>query len=99
MPETYQPRKKSKQSTVSKNILSKLGRLFLKQTAASLVCIICILGIHHAPQKSLSGWADALGNALRYETDLSFLSELKERFFPPEEAEPLPESDLPLTEH
>lgn len=99
MPETYQASKKSKQPTVSSSILSKLGRLFLKQTAASLVCMLCVLGIHHAPSKPLSDWTDALGNALRYETDLSFLSELKERFISSEEPETLPESDRPLTEH
>lgn len=103
MPESYQDRRKTPKKAPASGIMLRLGKLILKQTSASLLCLAVVLGMHNASSPHLNGYADALGKALRYETDISALLQIgdtvKERFFPAEDSPPLPESDQPLTEH
>ena len=58
----------------------RLGKLLLKQTAAALVCSGILLGMHYADMPRLNAYTTALGNALRYETDLSFLQDALQWF-------------------
>ncbi len=53
----------------------KLFRLFAKQTLTALVCAVVILGAHHMADEPFSGYTDALGQALRFETDLTALKD------------------------
>ena len=57
-----------------------LGKLFLKQTAAALLCSTILLGMHYADIPRLNAYTAALGNALRYESDLSFLQDTLQWF-------------------
>ncbi len=54
-----------------------LSRLLLKQTAAALVFSLAAVGMQGVPLPRVSQCADALGRALRYETDLSAVREIE----------------------
>lgn len=54
-----------------------LSRLLLKQTAAALVFSFAAIGMQSVPLPRVSQCADALGRALRYETDLSAVREIE----------------------
>ncbi len=99
MSETYQSRQRKKQHQPQGILLSKTWQLLVKQTAASLICLALVFGMHHASSPYLRRCADALGTALRFESDLSVLSQIKEYISPDRSSTPLPESDEPLTEH
>ena len=54
-----------------------LSRLLLKQTAAALVFSLAAVGMQSIPLPRVSQCDDALGRALRYETDLSAVREIE----------------------
>lgn len=54
-----------------------LSRLLLKQTAAALVFSLAAVIMQGVPLPRVSQCADALGRALRYETDLSAVREIE----------------------
>ena len=73
-PRAQKPRQytKSKSSTSSK---SRFFPLLLKQTAAAVVCTLLVWCMHTLPVTRLNQWMDALGRALRYESDLTDVKE------------------------
>lgn len=99
MSEIYQSRQRNKPQHPPGIVFSKPLQLLLKQTAASLICLLLVFGMHHSSLPFLRDCADALGTALRFESDLSVLSQIKEYISPDKSSTPLPESDEPLTEH
>lgn len=63
-------------------------QLFVKQLTASICCAMVVWGMCNVKVPKINSYADALGNALRYETDLTGIKEkgiaigqwIKERF-------------------
>lgn len=78
--------------------LSAWLKLLIKQTVASAVCFASVLALKNGLVPAWQPWTESLGNALRYETDFSFLEKVTERILPQDTA-PIPESDAPLSEH
>ena len=73
----------------------RLGKLFLKQTAAAIVCAAVVWGMHSAQAPRLNRGAEALGRALKHESDLSGLQKAGQDFsgwfrakFAPEDQKP-----------
>lgn len=68
-------------------------QMFVKQLTASICFAIVVWGMCNVKIPKINGYADALGVALRYETDLSVIKEkgsevaqwIKERFAKEEE--------------
>ncbi len=55
---------------------NKLFHLILKQISACICCGIVILSMNSITNQRLNDYADALGNALRYETDISSIKNI-----------------------
>lgn len=56
-------------------LFHRWGKQLLKQFLAALVCGLLIWGMKQGPVSLFQRYTAALGHALRYETDLSFLQE------------------------
>ena len=69
-------RKKSKKIP---NLVKILFRMMLKQTIAALLCFIIAFAMHNAAFSPLRSYADALGRAMRYESDFGKLMQLGEQ--------------------
>ncbi len=69
-------RKKSKKLP---NWGKSLLRMMLKQTIAALLCFSIAFGMHNATSSPLRSYADALGRAMRYESDFGKLIQLGEQ--------------------
>lgn len=91
-------------SETSKSKLLHFGNLFLKQTAAAVVCAAVVYGMHAAKTPGINRCAEALGRALRYESDLSIFSDAGESLsrwlrskFPASAPDPaaVPETTIP----
>ena len=55
-----------------------LFRLILKQTIAALLCFCIAFGMHNTNSSPFRSYADALGRAMRYESDFGNLIQLGE---------------------
>ena len=56
----------------------KIGRHFLKQVSAVLVCTALVFGMKLLPVTKLNGYSSALGRAVRHETDMNMFTDLYE---------------------
>lgn len=56
-----------------------LFRMILKQTIAALLCFFIAFAMHCATSSPLRSYADALGRAMRYESDFGKLIQLSEQ--------------------
>ncbi len=54
-----------------KQLLSRLGKLFLKQCLVALLFSGIMVGMQLSSRAPFSSYAEALGRALRYESDLA----------------------------
>lgn len=66
-------RKKAKKTP---NLIKSLLCQMLKQTVAALLCLLIALGMHTAKSTSIRAYADALGRAMRHESDFSQLLQI-----------------------
>ncbi len=64
-------------SPLLRRILFHLGR----QGLAAGLCFLLVFGMNQADNPRLKGYASALGNALRYESNLTALQEKGSAFF------------------
>lgn len=81
MPNTYQGRDRKREKTepsLSPGLLRRFGQLLLKQTAAALICTALVWGMQNMDSPKINDYADALGRALRYESNLSSLAQTGE---------------------
>ncbi|MEE1012884.1 MAG: hypothetical protein U0L92_01025 [Clostridia bacterium] len=86
MPNTYRGRDRKREKTEpppSSGLLRRFGQLLLKQTAAVLICTALVWGMQNMDSPRINSYADALGRALRHESNLTSLAqsgaELKSR--------------------
>lgn len=83
MPNTYRGRDRKREKTeptLSPGLLRRFGQLLLKQTAAALICTALVWGMQNMTSPQINGYADALGRALRHESNLSTLAQTGEAF-------------------
>lgn len=66
------------------NFFSNIAALFIKQTAAALICAIVVWTMHNAGIPELKNCANALNEALSQEFDLSELKRKCEIIFQPD---------------
>lgn len=66
-------RKKAKKTP---NLIKNFLRQLIKQTVAALLCLLIALGMHSAKSTSVRAYADALGRAMRHESDFSKLVQI-----------------------
>lgn len=57
------------------SLFRRWGKQLLKQFLAALVCGLLVWGMKQGPVPLFQRYTAALGHALRYETDFSFLQE------------------------
>lgn len=66
------PRQQTRRTPPAKN---RFFSLFLKQTSAAVICALLVWCMHTLPVPRFRQWMDALGRALRYESDLTDIKE------------------------
>lgn len=80
MNETYSGRRQSRSSRSSKPQRGAIKALLIKQSAAAIICTGILFAMHSMPNPAISRYADALGNAMHSESDLTPLKEAWESF-------------------
>ena len=66
--------RRKKKNNPAKNI----GKHFLKQLSAALVCTAMVWGMKSLPVTKLNEYSSALGRAVRHETDMEMFADLYE---------------------
>jgi len=62
-----------------KKLLSHLGKLLIKQCITALLFSALVLGMQATTSGPFRGYTEALGRAIRHETDVSRLTEVLDR--------------------
>lgn len=70
--------KRSSTRRKKNHFVRNVGKLFLKQLSAALVCMALVWGMKTLPVTRLNEYSSALGRAIRHETDIKMFAELYE---------------------
>ncbi len=78
MNEVYTGKRTSYRRKKKNYVVRKMGKHFLKQLSAVLVCTALVFGMRVLPVTKLNEYSSALGRAVRHETNMEMFADFYE---------------------